>query len=145
MREQLTQKQENFALNIFKGMKQIDAYIEAGYSSKGKRSSIDTLASILVNKPEIKARLEELRKGPENEAIATVEERKEKATEVIRKELPKKVTARERIMAISELNKMEKIYTEKEPAGEVYQTFFFILPDGTRVLPNQLRITDATE
>lgn len=42
------------------------------------------------------------------------------------------------VPAIAEHNKMQKVYVEPSPAGDIVQNFLFILPDGTRVLPSQL-------
>jgi len=44
------------------------------------------------------------------------------------------------IPAINELNKMDHIYEDKTPEGRVIvNSFTFILPDGTRVSPKELK------
>ena len=40
-KNKLTPKQERFALNLFKGLSQREAYIQAGYSSKQLPSTLD--------------------------------------------------------------------------------------------------------
>jgi len=138
-RYKLTQKQENFALNIFKGMTQYDSYLTAGYSSNCSRAILDTNASMLANSNKIMIRLKELRSEIKSEALADVQERKEILTEIARAEMKAPVTARERVMAVTEFNKMDKVYEQPPEKGDIVQTFVFVLPDGTKVLPRQLK------
>jgi len=50
------------------------------------------------------------------------------------------------IPAINELNKMEHIYEDKTPEGRVIvNSFTFILPDGTRVSPKELKGINAID
>lgn len=56
----LTHKQETFTQNLFKGMTQREAWIQAGYSSKYALDIVDRHASVLAHKDEIKMRLAEL-------------------------------------------------------------------------------------
>lgn len=83
----LTQKQENFTLNIFKGMTQRDAYIDA-YRPTYAITTIDGNASTLANQQKIIARLHELQqevaKGIIEDKIATTQEIMEVLTEIIR-------------------------------------------------------------
>ncbi len=83
MREGLTQKQETFTLNLFKGMYQRDAYIDA-YKPTYALSTIDEAASRLASNVKVKARLQELREATEDSAIATVGERKKVLSEIVR-------------------------------------------------------------
>ena len=82
----LTQKQENFTQNLFKGMYQRDAYIEA-YHPEYALSTIDANASRLANNEKVLARWEELRQKAEDESIASVMERKQILTEIARGDL----------------------------------------------------------
>lgn len=51
----------------------------------------------------------------------------------------KKVKLHNPISAIQELNKMDKVYEPDYNPPEVkIQTFVFILPDGTKVVPKEL-------
>ncbi len=80
----LTQKQETFTQNIFKGMTQREAWIQAGYSSNYALAIIDVHACQLANKDKVKVRYNELQQKAEDESIATVIERKQILTEIAR-------------------------------------------------------------
>lgn len=80
----LTQKQENFCLNIFQGMTQRDAYIKAGYSSKQSVAVIDKNACELLKNSKLVVRLNQLREKAQNSKIASVIERKEILSEIAR-------------------------------------------------------------
>lgn len=73
-------RHEKFSLNIFKGMSLHDAAIEAGYSP----NHIDQAGSRLYRNVKILARIKELNEAAEDDTIASVKERKEVLTEVIR-------------------------------------------------------------
>lgn len=88
----LTQKQEKFTLNLFKGLSQREAYIQAGYSSNQLPATIDRHAYELANTDKILARFNELREAAKNAAIADVEERKQILTEIARGRLTDYVT-----------------------------------------------------
>lgn len=81
---ELTQKQETFTLNLFKGMSQREAYIQAGYSSKQSPATLDRHAFDLAKSDKIVARWDELRKEAEDKSVATVLERKQVLTEIAR-------------------------------------------------------------
>ena len=146
----LTQKQETFTENLFKGMTQREAWIQAGYSSNYSMAILDTNACHLANTNKIKTRYNELQKKTVDESVATVLERKQILTEITRgnlvdyqetgadgawlnigKDSPHtkaiseitsrtneddsvitKVKLHNPIQAITELNKMERIYEE---------------------------------
>lgn len=72
----LTQKQENFTINLFQGMSQREAYVQAGYSHKSSPYVLDTRACELAKNGNIRLRLAELNKKREDAAKTTVEERK---------------------------------------------------------------------
>jgi len=80
----LTQKQETFCLNLFQGMSQRDAYIAAGYSPRQSPATIDRHACDLAKTDKILARTEELRQAAEDASVATVLERKQVLTEIVR-------------------------------------------------------------
>ena len=87
----LTQKQENFTLNLFKGMYQRDAYIDA-YHPTYSMVTIDGNASRLANNEKVRTRLAELRLKAEDDTIATPKERKQRLTEILRATLPDYMT-----------------------------------------------------
>lgn len=84
MDTKLTQKQERFALNLFQGMSQREAYLKAGYSSKQSLVTIDRNACGLLKNNKVLTRLEELREKAQNSKIASVIERKEILSEIAR-------------------------------------------------------------
>ena len=104
MEVRLTQKQELFTQNLFKGMSQRDAYTGAGYSSEQLPDTLDRNAFELARSNKIVARLEELNERTEDKSVATVTERKQRLTEVLRDK------AQTPIHAIAELNKMDGSY-----------------------------------
>ena len=103
-------RHEKFALSLFKGMSQQDAALQAGYKPSRARQTASRLATMLP----IVARILELHQKAESDAIMSVRERKEKLTEIADGEHKIPITARDKIQAIAELNKMEHIY---EPGG----------------------------
>jgi len=105
----LSARQEQFAINIFKGMTQRDAYMDA-YHPKSTMAVIDVNASQLLRSPKISNRLKELMGKVTTEAVSTVQERKEKLSQIANGVLRTPTTPKEAIMAITELNKMEKVY-----------------------------------
>jgi phage terminase small subunit len=142
MRDKLTGKQERYARFLFEGMSQREAWGEAGYSIKYAPAIIDVNASRLANSNKVKLRIEELRKAAEDASVATVLERKQVLTEIVRgrfadfmtgltKEKLRSAALQEMriiegedgkkttviklhnpIQAADLLNKMERIYTE---------------------------------
>ena len=125
----LTAKQEQFALNLFKGLSQRDAYIAAGYSSNQKSSTIDEDASRLAKDSKILARLAELRAEAAGDDIADVTERKRKLTEILRKSDAEANVIR----AIAEHNKMDGSYApeQKSIQGEItIKVVYGEAPDG---------------
>lgn len=87
MKDTLTQKQELFTLNLFQGMTNHDAWIQAGYSSKYAPAIIDTNACRLAKQTNVQLRLAELRAEIKSKAIMTVEERKIRLSELSRAKL----------------------------------------------------------
>lgn len=120
--DKLTAKQERFCLNIFQGMSQREAYVNAGYSTKQSDASIHVRACELAKDSKIVVRLNELKKEAKKKAILTVDERKEICSKGAKGELVDKTITTfedgkqiitERTSArgpyIAELNKMERI------------------------------------
>ena len=106
----LTQKQENFTQNLFKGMTQRDAWAAAGYSTRFRVEWIDAHACRLAKNVKVVARLAELRNAVASPLIMSEIARKERLSDVGRANYTAPVRAREIVSAISELNKMEHIY-----------------------------------
>ncbi len=95
---ELTSKQEAFALNLFSGKNQRDAYREAGYAVvKQAQGTIDANASRLANNVKVKARLAELQQAAEAATIATVVERKQILTEIARGKVSNLLNKEQRI------------------------------------------------
>uniref|UniRef100_A0A6M3KZP6 Putative terminase n=1 Tax=viral metagenome TaxID=1070528 RepID=A0A6M3KZP6_9ZZZZ len=112
--EKLTQKQSNYALNLFKGMSQREAYVQAGYSSNQLPEVLDKNACELAKDSKIIGRLEGLNRASDTPAVMDVAKRKERLS-VIAKEDIETTTGINRspsIQAIDILNKMDKIYTD---------------------------------
>jgi len=80
----LTPKQEAFALNLFKGLSQREAYIQAGYSQNTSPAVIDVKASELAKTGKVSVRLQALQTEAKNIAIADKNEAGEVATEILR-------------------------------------------------------------
>lgn len=80
----LTPKQERFALFLFQGLSQRDAYLKAGYSPNQLPDTIDRAACGLAEHYKIVTRVKELQSQAESAAIGTVVERKKKLTEIYR-------------------------------------------------------------
>lgn len=83
----LTPKQERFCINLFKGMSQREAWINAGYSNKYSAKIIDENACRLAAKSKIETRMAELRQAAQDEAVADFNERQRRLTEFIRANL----------------------------------------------------------
>ncbi len=80
----LTQKQENFVLNIFSGMSNREAYFQAGYSTKSSMAVVDVNACRLANSTKVLLKLEELRKQATSNKVMPVQERLERLSEIAR-------------------------------------------------------------
>ena len=84
MKNGLTQKQETFCLKYFELGSAREAALIAGYSPR----TVDAIASINLTKVKVIERLLELRKVAEDATIATVVERKQRLTEILRADIP---------------------------------------------------------
>lgn len=83
MKDRLTVKQEKFCINYFESGNAASAATLAGYSIK----SIRSIASEILTNPNIKARIKALQEKAESAKIATVQERKQILTEILRAKL----------------------------------------------------------
>lgn len=111
-RKDLTEKQKNFALYLFQGLSQSEAYIKAGYSSNQTSITIGKNAYELANNPLIIGKVEELRGGVEVATTMDYQERQARLSEIARENIlnHKGVLLRtSNIQAIAELNRMEGI------------------------------------
>lgn len=161
-KRKLTQKQETFTRNLFSGMSQYDAYREAGYAVvKQARGTINANASRLANNVNIKQLLDELNQKAEDASVASVLERKQVLTEIIRgrfadfmtKLTPEKLKSaalqeikimetdggkattiklHSPIQATDLLNKMDKLYTDGATVNVVNQVEAKIVHFDTR-------------
>jgi len=80
MKKRLTQKQETFCIKYFELGNATEAAIQAGYKPKAARF----IASRLLTKDNIQARIQELRQKVEDKAIMNVSERQRRLTEIAR-------------------------------------------------------------
>jgi len=80
----LTQRQEKFTQNLFKGLTQRESWIQAGYSDRYALEQIDIHACQLANTDKIKIRLNELNDSLTNPLIADKEERLKILSEIAR-------------------------------------------------------------
>lgn len=139
MGKRLTQKQEDFIRYYIETGNGTLSAISAGYCTN--RNTAAVIASENLRKPNVLARLNELRDeiyGPRKMALA---ERVARLSELAREDNPgnRGYQRQPNIQAIDTLNKMERIYAEEgQPPVEIVQSFTFILPNGTKVTPRQL-------
>ncbi|EHA6108963.1 terminase [Staphylococcus pseudintermedius] len=110
----LTHKQEQFVLGLIEGKSQRKAYIDAGYSTKGKsEQDIDVLASKLAKNNKVYTRFEELRqevaeksKWTRQKAFEEYEWLKNVAKNEIEDSGVKKATADAFLSSLDGMNKM---------------------------------------
>ena len=81
----LNQRQELFCQGVSSGMTAADSYVKAGYKIKSAESA-RTAAYRLMERPQIKARLQELAKKVESKAIMTIAEAQERLSSYARRE-----------------------------------------------------------
>ena len=87
METKLTQKQERFALFLFDGLSQREAWVKAGYSDRYAVAIIDSNACQLNKTSKIQIRLAELRQKAEDASVMNVRERQQRLTEIARAKL----------------------------------------------------------
>lgn len=110
----LTPKQEKFVQGILQGMTQAQAYRQAYEAENMSDDSVYREASRLIRKTAVRQRLEQLQKELVGQSIASVWERLEFLTQVIRGERP----VSDKLKAVDLMNKMTGGYIQK-PEPEV--------------------------
>ncbi len=127
----LTPKQENFALNLFKGLSQRESWIEAGYSHGYSLARVDSNACDMVHTMKIQCRLQELQEEAKDHTIADVRERKQRLTVFTRETIEGKfgISRQSNITAIAELNRMDHVYDER-PLVQDNRTYNVLITDG---------------
>ena len=122
-------RHERFCQEVAAGKSQIEAARAAGYAE----ISIKTSPYVLIKRPEVIARIKELRDLTFTENIMSIIERKEKLSNIARNG-----GSYSAIAAIAELNKMDGAYppTRIESAREevIVKSLTYFAPDGTRLL-----------
>ncbi len=127
----LTAKQEKFALNIFNGINQAEAYRDAYPNQRMSDKTIWESASRLMKNPKVVARIEELRADAAKGSILTARERLEYLSRVITGEEREKVarfvdgetvevelpiSIKNKLNAVDLMNKMQGEYVQKVEA-----------------------------
>ena len=128
----LTEKQERFAQCIFEGMNQADAYRSSYNAENMSDNAIYREASLLMARPKIAQRIQELRDRLASPKILTAQERLEYLSRVIAGEETEKVvqyvngerietevpiSTKTRLNAVDIMNKMSGEYTQKVEAN----------------------------
>lgn len=109
----LTQKQEQFALNIFEGMSQAEAYKASYNAEKMSDNAIYREASLLMSNPKIAQRIQELRDKTAKYSIMSAQKRLEWLSNLISNE---EEGTNEKLKAIDIMNKMQGEYVQKVEA-----------------------------
>ena len=126
----LTAKQEAYAIYLFRGLEQAIAYEKAGYVVINSTStSIREMACHLANTPEIQARLAELRGAVARKSRATVEERVERMTQILRHDVESPVSAGHVIAAAAEISKLLGSYPAEKRQVAHHVTFEVVYRD----------------
>lgn len=110
MRKMLTDKQERFALNVFNGMSNIDAYKDSYDCENMSDNAISVEASRLLQNPKVSLRLTELRDKAAESRIMTAKERLIWLSEVVK---DKEQSMNDRLKASDQMNKMQGEYVQK--------------------------------
>lgn len=105
----LNARQHKFVLNLFSGMSQTEAYIQAGYEPCS-REVAESSASQLVSIPLVSNALAELRHSVKASAVAPLARRMEILTEIAEHPIEMPVTAGHKLAAVAEINKVEGSY-----------------------------------
>ena len=127
----LTHRQEAFALNLFHGMTQREAWKKAGYTDRYRDEWIDSQACRLANSVKIMSRLEQLRAKAIDKSIADVVERRQRLTTLARVEMQGgKVMPRDVVTAIQELNKMDGVYPNEKKVADALTDIVFVIGQG---------------
>ena len=129
MSRPLTKKQEDFCLNIFEGKTGTQAAIEAGYAFK---AAVVT-ASENLRKPNIIARIAELRQKAEDASVANVLERKQILTEMARGRLAQFVT--------------DELTPKMADSAALAELFTIVVQqkDGTQITQHKIKLVDRAK
>ena len=113
----MNQRQEDYAQLLYKGVKQIKAYEEAGYAVTGTPETVAANASRLANSDKMVARLTELN-APVVEVLQSNKAKKLAVLEklYLHKPDPGTITGMVVTRAIAEHNKMEGDYAPEKHA-----------------------------
>ncbi len=121
----LTAKQEKFAQCYALSLNATKAAKDAGYSEKTAHSIGDEN----LRKPAIQARLKELTQPAESRRIASIDERNEIASDIMKNiELDDNISTADRLRAMDILNKASGVYIERKQvliSGDVNHTLSF--------------------
>jgi hypothetical protein len=128
-RVKLTQKQEQFCVNIaVKKMLQAEAYRNSYDAENMNDNTVNHEAYLLMQSPQITARIQELRNSTLLPLVMNEIKRKVKLSQIGESRIETPVTASQVINAITELNKMDGIY--KTETGTTQTIINIIVPDG---------------
>lgn len=105
----LTDLQEGFARDVASGMTQRQALLNNAHLNNTDPKVVDPYASMLMAKPQIKARVAELQRQAEEEAIL---DRKARQALLTQFALDETVSNSDRLSAVDKLNKMSGDYSE---------------------------------
>jgi len=106
----LNPRDEKACLNIAKGMNKTESLSDAGFDSKW----IATHTTRWLKRANIQARLTELQALVTTPAVASLQEKHEVLTKIIREQVKQPVTAKEQVMAIAESNRMTGDYAPEK-------------------------------
>ena len=106
----LSEKQKTFVLRTFETKEPTQSYLDI-YKCKDKTVAASCVTKLL-KKTNIQAYLKELNAPGEAKIIATIQQRKERLTEIAMEDIETKygINRQPSIAAIAELNKMDKLY-----------------------------------
>jgi len=112
----LTQKQENFCLEYIKCGNASEAYRKCYNAKNMKEQVINNKASLMLQKGEIRVRIDSLNLEASNDAVMSLEDRKKWLTELIKHNdtEQKRVFDNDKLKALDLLNKMESVYVYKQ-------------------------------
>lgn len=107
----LTPLQVRYCQERAKGETQRQAYIKAGYSSRGNDQTLDSNASRLESDPKISAKIEYLQSMVDNNALLTTEQRQAALVDIY---LDDSKGTNARLKALDMLNRMAGDYVDKQ-------------------------------
>lgn len=116
----LTGKQEAFARCVAEGMTHVDAYYASYDTQTENRRAVSVRASELAHRPEIEARIRELRDMAAQESVMNARQRRAWLSSVIRDPEAK---LGEKLRASDQLNKMDGEYVQRVEADVKREIF----------------------